>query len=1122
MEPAERYEIVNTLATGEFATVCRARDRELGREVAVKQIHAQFLADPRQLTRYWQEAQLLAGLQHPNILTIYDIVRARGWLILELMRGSLKPAAEGHPLDLDLLRAVLVSCLEGLRFLHANGILHGDVKPSNILIGVQRQIKLGDFGLARRASNEEGSLLKGTTKYMAPELLSPQLGATGPAADLYSLGFTAYELLCGAKFESLLPTLATFGRNKQMAWMMWHSTADVKLPEISRVLAGVPADLAHVIETLIVKDPSRRYATAEAALADLRPGPVAASPGQPDAAAEVAVAVLRRRRRLLRRLSLVAAALFVALSLAVGLMKKPAPPPAKPQPPFRGVVTNVYPGEMKFAATSPADGLAHAFHLTPHDRILINGESRLLDELAPRDNVIVETVVEAKSKRPIQEVHAFRPKSHTGRIATVKADESSLLLAVDEGEDAGKELAIAVPADLKITINGRAELDGKPVRLADLRAGDRATVGHIGEETGQRATALEIERVEETRGVLAEDFTPRPGLLCIITGEGTQQQVLRLPLARQFVISINGHPAAQPTSLKKDDRVTVRHDTHVLAVEAQRSHDTPGFVEQIRYEPPQSLSVHEEGGGSKTYLVGSPCAITLGSESVALDVLRPGDVVRITHAAVEPGSQDAVVCASIAATRPVDPTRWAILIAIQDYDDNALSPLSYPAADAKLLADTLVRRYRLPADHAVLMVNDSLVRLEQTFPEQLRAIAADARLIVFFAGHACKDEQGVIDLAPKNFDSHRVATTGLPLQWLVDRLEECKAKEKLLLLDAAHGGGGPDLAREPSSAEMLRSLQPHPNRALLQTITAVASCRAGQRGLDWPSKGHGLFAWCLAEGYSGLADANRDTRLEPTELFDYLQKTMPAAAAQMKGVQTPELFLPDDRPPRLSDAAKKAIRGLAAHFGQSKFDDTAVRREYAGAEKEAGKEVEPRLLYGLLLIKAKHREAAMKVFEDLKSDQPALLLPLRAIAWLDVDKRNYPLAGSALAELINKVPKPQKAADPYSPEAKSIFLWAGQLRQFMALTAQDSSPALAESLANVDAAVATHRAEAGQLYAQGRQHSESVAADFDQRIAAATDEAGEKILKVQRRLVSHYSDFPLDKLSREILAGLEQ
>src|SRR5262249_7889874 len=166
------------------------KDLELNRDVAIKQIHPQFLTDQRQLERYWQEAQLLASLEHPNIMTIYDLARDRGWLILELMQGSLKDKAAGQPMDLNFLRVALGCALQALKFLHANGIVHGDVKPSNLLLDKRNWVKLGDFGLAQRAADDQGSLLKGTTKYMAPERVSDQFGPVGPQSDLYSLGFS--------------------------------------------------------------------------------------------------------------------------------------------------------------------------------------------------------------------------------------------------------------------------------------------------------------------------------------------------------------------------------------------------------------------------------------------------------------------------------------------------------------------------------------------------------------------------------------------------------------------------------------------------------------------------------------------------------------------------------------------------------------------------------------------------------------------------------------------------------------------------------------------------------------------------------------------------------------------
>ena len=177
-----------------------------------------------------------------------------------------------------------------------------------------------------------------------------------------------------------------------------------------------------------------------------------------------------------------------------------------------------------------------------------------------------------------------------------------------------------------------------------------------------------------------------------------------------------------------------------------------------------------------------------------------------------------------------------------------------------------------------------------------------------------------------------------------------------------------------------------------------------------PDKEHGLFAWCLAEGYGGAADANRDTLVEPTELFAYLQKACPPP--MHRGAQAPELFLPDDRPPRLTEAAKKSIRKLAGYADQLKVNLDEASQEYDVALQAAGAEPEPRLLFGLVLLKKKDRDKATQHFETVKSELPDQLLPYAALAWLRMEKRAYPAAIRELASMIDKIPKPAAPGAP--------------------------------------------------------------------------------------------------------------
>lgn len=1128
MSAGSRYEVLERIAVGDFASVYRARDRELGREVAIKQIHPQFLHDERQLARYWQEAQLLAGLQHPNIMTIYDIVRSRGWLIVELMRGNLEQHTHGEPIDLELLRQVLSSSLSALDFLHRNGVIHGDIKPSNILINMQGQIKLGDFGLARRVTNDTGSLLKGTTKYMAPEFVSNQFGPVGPASDIYSLGFSAFELMVGAnQFEMLFPGLSSFGRDKQIAWMMWHAAADRHLPEIHRVLEGVPPDLAAVVQKMTYKEPSRRYPSAAHALRDLRYDPMAAPPvvGPSEDPAAIAAAAAEARKKKRTRLAAIGA-LAVSMLLCLFLLWPAAqpPPPTQGEEPIKGVVANVYPNELRLAVRirgESGDSIKE-IELRRNDRVLINDKVQEFRELKADDRVLIRPLLE--DGRKILELRATRPVMHRGVVKEIKPDEGRFVLAVSEGEDQGKDLVIDVPPELQIPLNGgKPENGGRIISLVDLHVDDRVSVDHLGYEAGRQATAITAQRVVVVEGKIA-GVDVRQKVLEVAVADGTS--VLKLPFKPDCEVLINkqrliNDQLLKPTDLLPGDQVTLEHDVAVLRVNAYRILGEGGVVRRISY-PDRLVEVERsDGGKTVSYQVGPNCEITLGGESAALSDLRVGDQVDITHDTPGAAIPRAI---RLSAVRPPDANRWAILIANQNYESTYLTRLSHPVSDAQALAKVLVDRYRVPPQQCVTLFDESLVRLEQALPDRLRHIGPEASLLVYFAGHAYKDEEGKVFLAPRSFDFTRMASTGLALQWLVDRIEECQAKTKLLFLDCGYPGNGNDLKAQPSSAEMLAALRAPPGRAPLRTITAVASAKAGQRGLIAPGKDgeppQSLFARHLARAYLGEADKNLDNVLEPTELFSYLNEALPRSARELGGEQAPELFLPDNRPPRLTDDAKKAIRRLAALIRQDRFDRDLVAQAFLEASQAAGQEIEPKLIHAVLLLRGKQRDEALKQCEEIKLERPGLILPQMGIVWVHVEKRSWKSAVDNLIELIKQFPRSAKPGPKHSAEVLQAAEWAGGLREFIEKGSDVNDPRLPAALAALDALVQAQPPEVATAFEQGRSKTRGVLREFDGKIAAAEDNEALR-LRVERKQIGHYSSFPYDDCVQRVLDGLD-
>ncbi len=196
------YELFEELGRGANTVVYRSYDLSLGREVAIKELDENSRRDPRQREQFLREAQFLAQFEHDNVLRVYSVDPERGWIIMELMKGTLASMIAAGPSDPDLVRSVLKQTLDALAFLHEKNKVHGTVRPTNLLINEAGRVKLSEF--EQTAVGGELRAPKGSKKYLAPELIRPGVRRIRSALDLYCLGFTALELLKGPQFESLV------------------------------------------------------------------------------------------------------------------------------------------------------------------------------------------------------------------------------------------------------------------------------------------------------------------------------------------------------------------------------------------------------------------------------------------------------------------------------------------------------------------------------------------------------------------------------------------------------------------------------------------------------------------------------------------------------------------------------------------------------------------------------------------------------------------------------------------------------------------------------------------------------------------------------------------------------
>ncbi|WBB64004.1 serine/threonine protein kinase [Streptomyces sp. WMMC500] len=260
-----RYRLVRELGHGGMGQVWEARDETLGRPVAVKVISLLAGGGSRgdqARARFLREARITARLQHPHIVTMHDLGEAGTggdkvpFLVMELVRGEgLDAKLARGPVTLpDAARWGTQVC-DALADAHANGILHRDVKPSNIFVTPQGGVKVLDFGIARAADGNvtaerltRTGLIVGTPQYLAPEQAR---GLPEPRSDLYALGCLLFELITGR-----LP----FEAPDTLGYLTAHLTQEPPAP--SSVRAGIPAAWDDLVLTLLHKEPAGRYADA--------------------------------------------------------------------------------------------------------------------------------------------------------------------------------------------------------------------------------------------------------------------------------------------------------------------------------------------------------------------------------------------------------------------------------------------------------------------------------------------------------------------------------------------------------------------------------------------------------------------------------------------------------------------------------------------------------------------------------------------------------------------------------------------------------------------------------------------------------------------------------------------
>ena len=258
----DRYEIVGKIGAGGMSDVYKAKDHTLGRFVAIKVLKQEFSEDVNFVTKFRTEAQSAAGLEHPNIVNIYDVGSQEGmyYIIMEYVEGiTLKTYIEKKgQLTFKEAISIAIQMCTGIEAAHKHNIIHRDIKPQNIIISKEGKVKVTDFGIARAVdSNTVSSNAMGSVHYVSPE--QARGGYCDAKSDIYSVGITMYEMITGR---------VPFDGDSTVTVAMKHLQENITPP--SQYAPDMSKALEKIILKCTQKSPERRYESTTLLIQDLK------------------------------------------------------------------------------------------------------------------------------------------------------------------------------------------------------------------------------------------------------------------------------------------------------------------------------------------------------------------------------------------------------------------------------------------------------------------------------------------------------------------------------------------------------------------------------------------------------------------------------------------------------------------------------------------------------------------------------------------------------------------------------------------------------------------------------------------------------------------------------------